>query len=195
MAGRVGPIQTYTIIGTQKWMLRNLDVITYRNGDTIPQVTDPTEWSSLTTGAWCYYNNDPANGDIYGKLYNWYAVNDPRGLAPEGYHVPNNDDWTTLINTLGGFVVAGGELKEAGTSHWAAPNTGATNSSKFTALPGGSRDFFGTFDLINLNGFWWSSTEGSATSALSFFMSYNFTNVSFYYPNTTLGFSVRCIKD
>jgi uncharacterized protein (TIGR02145 family) len=83
-------------------MRENLDVVTYRNGDIIPQVTDPSLWSSLTTGAWCYYNNDANNGGIYGKLYNWYAVNDPRGLAPEGWHVPTDEEWETLTNKLGG---------------------------------------------------------------------------------------------
>src|SRR5665647_2153473 len=132
-------------ICTQVWMLKNLDVSTYRNGDLIPEVTDQTAWATLTTGAWCYNNNDPAVGVIYGKLYNWYAVNDPRGLAPTGWHVPSDAEWTTLSTCLGGDAVAGGAKKETGTTHWTSPNTGATNSSGFTALPGGLRDRTGPF--------------------------------------------------
>ena len=95
-------------IGTQKWMSKNLDVAFYRNGDVIPQVTDPTAWAALLTGAWCYYNNDSTQGNKYGKLYNWYAVNDPRSLAPQGWHVPSDAEWTILETTLGGSPVAGG---------------------------------------------------------------------------------------
>ena len=136
MAGRIGPNAFgVTSIGTQIWMTRNLTVSQYRNGDIIPEVTDPAAWAALTTGAWCYYNNDPANGPIYGKLYNWYAVNDSRGLAPNGYHIPTTTEWTTLTNTLGGLSLAGGDLKEAGITHWSDPNTGATNNSGFTGLP------------------------------------------------------------
>jgi uncharacterized protein (TIGR02145 family) len=160
MAGRIGPpTNSSVIIGTQTWMLRNLDVITYRNGDSIPQVTDPTQWSGLTTGAWCWYNNDSANGAVYGKLYNWYAVNDSRGLAPAGYHIPTASEWQTLTNALGGLSLAGGDLKEAGTTHWSDPNTGATNNSGFTGLPGGNRGAFnGTFSNINNIGYWWTSS-------------------------------------
>ena len=142
------------VIGTQQWMEKNLDVLTYRNGDIIPQVTDPTAWAALTTGAWCYYNNDVANGAIYGKLYNWYAVNDPRGLAPTGWHVPSDAEWTTLETTLGGDPVAGGKMKVAGTTRWTTPNTGATNESGFAGLPGGTRNNNGTFSNVGSNGYW-----------------------------------------
>src|ERR1035437_8570614 len=127
-------------ICTQVWMLKNLDVSTYRNGDLIPKVTTTTAWDALTTGAWRWCNNDPAMGVIYGKLYNWYVVNDPRGLAPTGWHVPSDAEWTTLSTCLGGYAVAGGAMKETGTTHWTSPNTGATNSSGFTGLPGGGRN-------------------------------------------------------
>jgi len=90
------------VIGSQLWMAENLNVSHYRNGDSIPEVTDPEQWAKLTTGAWCYYNNDPEMGVIYGKLYNWYAVNDPRGLAPNGWHIPNDNERNTMINFLGG---------------------------------------------------------------------------------------------
>ena len=110
-------------IGNQVWATTNLNVTTYSNGDPIPEVKDPSEWKTLTTGAWCYYNNDPANGTKYGKLYNWYAVHDPRGLAPAGFHIPSDAEWTTLITYLGGESVAGGKLKQAGMYNWISPNT------------------------------------------------------------------------
>lgn len=182
-------------ICAQVWMTKNLDVTTYRNGDAIPQVTDPTAWANLTTGAWCYYNNDAANGPIYGKLYNWYAVNDVRGLAPSGYHVPSDGEWTILETCLGGPSLAGGAMKEAGLMHWISPNTGATNSSGFAGLPGGNLNGIGTFDLIGNNGYWWSSTELDNTVAWDRFLYYNNSNV--YRANNlkTNGFSVRCLRD
>ena len=193
MAGRIGPLPTI-IIGTQKWMLRDLDVTTYRNGDPIPEVTDNTQWANLPTGAWCYYNNDPANGDIYGKLYNWYAVNDPRGLAPIGWHIPSDVEWGILITTLGGFNAAGELLKETGTSHWAAPNLYSTNSSRFTALPGGWRTNSGTFSNISFSGFWWTSFQNSV-DALLLYLIYDSPSVYGGYFSKRYGSSVRCIKD
>lgn len=124
-------------IGNQVWMAENLNTSHYLNGDSIPQVQDKAEWVALTTGAWCYYQNDAENGKTYGKLYNWYAVNDPRGLAPEGWHIPTDAEWIALIDYLGGTNVAGGKMKQIGTVHWISPNLGATNESGFSALPGG----------------------------------------------------------
>ncbi|MDT3740724.1 MAG: fibrobacter succinogenes major paralogous domain-containing protein [Candidatus Kapabacteria bacterium] len=183
-------------IGSQIWMCRNLDVDHYRNGDSIPQVTNPTQWANLKTGAWCYYNNDPANGAVYGKLYNWYAVNDPRGLAPAGWHVPSDAEWATLISYLGGDIVAGGKMKETGTMHWLSPNEGATNSSSFTALPGGCRVVSsGGFFSLRYGGFWWSASEYDEANAwVSYLDYYNTNNVS-YYDDKVFGFSVRCVKD
>ena len=141
-------------ICSQVWMLKNLDVSKYRNGDDIPQVTDATTWANLTTGAWCYYENNTANGTVYGKLYNWFAVNDPRGLAPSGWHIPSQAEWVTLQNCLGNDP--GGKVKETGTAHWNPPNTGATNSSGFTALPAGSRsNSNGVFEGIGGGTTWW----------------------------------------
>ncbi|MFA6572071.1 MAG: fibrobacter succinogenes major paralogous domain-containing protein [Bacteroidota bacterium] len=180
-------------IGTQVWMKRNLDVDHYRNGDPIPEVQDSIAWSKLTKGAWCYYNNDPAIGAIYGKLYNWYAVNDSRGLAPEGWHVPSKDEWQELENSLGGENLAGGKLKETGTVHWNSPNTGATNEKGFSALPGGCRGYYGPIGQI---AYFWSST-GEEYLSLSWFRTlknYNATfEKGFYYKER--GFSVRCVKD
>lgn len=152
------------IIGTQTWMKKNLDIVTYSNGDPIPEVRDNATWGKLTTGAWCHYNNDPANDAIYGKLYNWYAINDPRGIAPEGWHVPGNDEWYTLGNYLGGYEEAGGKLKQSGTAYWKDPNSDASNSSGFNAVPGGYR-IGSWFDELGKSGGWWTATEAGAAMA------------------------------
>jgi len=182
-------------IGGQTWTLKNLDVASYRNGDPIPEVQAASTWSNLTTGAWCYYENNTANGTTYGKLYNWYAVNDPRGLAPNGYHIPTDAEWTTLTSYLGGTVTAGGKMKEAGTSHWLSPNTGATNSSGFTGLPGGIRYTDGGFTSIGAEGDWWSSSEnGTSYASCRNLNGYNGSVCSFNFYKRN-GFSVRCLRD
>lgn len=194
------------LIGTQEWTNCNLDVTTYANGDTIPQVTDPTAWAALTTGAWCYYDNDSANGTTYGKLYNWYAVNDPRGLAPVGYHVPTDAEWNTLIGyldssynpTIFGIqsTIAGGKLKETGLCHWNTPNTGATNERVFTALPGGYRFALdGVFSGLDLQGVWWSSSAYNIDSVFYRSMFYNDGNAYRASFDKENGCSVRLIKD
>lgn len=183
------------LIGTQEWTNCNLDVTTYANGDTIPQVTDPTAWAALTTGAWCYYDNNSANGTTYGKMYNWYAVTDPRGLAPTGYHIPTLVEFDTLITFLGGETVAGGKLKETGLCNWLTPNTGATNESSFTGLPGGYRDNNGVFGEISNYGLWWSSVETVTAFANYLLLGYNNSNAFIYVNSKTFGFSVRLIKD
>ena len=183
-------------IGAQIWTLKNLDVTTYRNGDPIPQVTDLTAWGNLTTGAWCYYDNDPNNGAIYGKLYNWYAVNDPRGLAPQGWHVPTETEWTTLINYLGGASVAGGKMKSTGTTYWGSPNTG-TNSSGFSALPGGLREADGASSFGNgAYGFitMWSSTPLNASTSRNFYIATG-NGIFLFAGNIKRGKTVRLVKD
>lgn len=188
-------------IGKQVWKIRNLTTNHYRNGDHIPQVTNAKKWASLTSGAWCWYNNDSATyAATYGKLYNWYAVNDPRGLAPEGWHIPSDAEWATLTDYLGGALLAGGKMKstgtiEAGNGLWHDPNKRATNSSGLTGLPGGVRDYNGFFYDDGYDGFWWSSTEYNSTSAQYLALSYDAGIVGrteHYKPN---GFSVRCVKD
>jgi uncharacterized protein (TIGR02145 family) len=183
-------------IGTQVWTGCNLNITTFANGDPIPEVSDPTAWAALTTPAWCYYNNDPTNNLSYGKLYNWYAVNDPRGLAPTGYHVPSDAEWTTLTTFLGGLSVAGGPLKQTGTCFWNSPNTDATNSSGFSALAGGVRDSFGAFSNFGFNGNYWSSSLLPSTDyyyrqlhSFDGIVNRNYGNVE------KLGFSVRVIQD
>jgi len=182
-------------ICNQIWTTKNLDVATYRNGDPIPQVTDPTQWANLTTGAWCYCNNDAANGPIYGKLYNWYAVNDLRGLAPLGWHLPSDVEWTLLETCLSGSSVAGGPMKEAGLTHWLSPNAGATNSSGFAGIPGGLRDYNGTFGNIGAFGGWWSSTENNASGSWGRGLYYGSGDVGRLDNSKSIGFSVRCLRD
>jgi uncharacterized protein (TIGR02145 family) len=191
MSGTTGP---RGIIGTQRWMTRNLDVDTYRNGDSIPYVSDPGIWFSLTTGAWRYYNDDPANDVIYGKLYNWYAVNDPRGLAPIGWHVPTETEFNTLRTFLGGSSVAGGPLKAIGTDYWTSPNTGATNRSGFNAL-GAGYYIDGANIFLKTQTYLWSTTQNSASEGISI----NLTNTSNSITNSVIlkraGASVRVLKD
>jgi uncharacterized protein (TIGR02145 family) len=186
------------VIGNQQWMKENLDVMTYRNGDVIPHVTDATEWAGLTTGAWCWYNNDPLNGAIYGKLYNWYAVNDPRGLAPQGWHIPTDTEWTTLSILLGGASEAGGKMKTTGTTRWNTPNTNATNESGFAGLPGGSRNNETGAFSVGSTGYFWSATQDLSNTNLPayYYGLYDFTGVLFRGVFIKkFGISVRCIRD
>jgi uncharacterized protein (TIGR02145 family) len=197
------------IIGTQEWTVKNLDVSRYRNGDIIPEVKDHKKWVELKTGAWCYYNNDPENGKIYGKLYNWYAVNDPRGLAPEGFHIPTDSEWTILTDYLGGEYLAIGKLKETGTAHWNSPNYEATNTTRFTALPGGSRwdQIYGEFYTQNEEFKWigehcsfWSTTENIESECCSWIRvlhhKYIHQDVGRrIHDGKKSGLSVRCIRD
>jgi len=181
-------------IGIQTWMAENLNVSTFRNGDPIPQAKTDEEWKKAGDNeqpAWCYYDNDPANGAKYGKLYNWYAVIDPRGLAPEGWHVPSDAEWTKLTDFLGGEV-AGTKMKS--TSGW-AENGNGTNTSGFSGLPGGYRYYNGSFDDVGGDGNWWSSTEDLTGNAWYRYLNYLNGNVYRYDSNKKNGFSVRCLRD
>ena len=196
-------------IGTQTWTSKNLEVTKYRNGDVIPQVVQDTTWASLTTGAWCYYENKAENGTIYGKLYNWYAVNDPRGLAPKGYHIPTDAEWTILTDYLGGDTIAGTKMKS--TSGWDNNGNGTnTKTSGFSGLPGGSRYTNGRFNKYSDygdTGIWWSSSE--------YEYDYDHTDIETIEPTSWClrsmlnergeafrdrgtereGYSVRCLRD
>jgi uncharacterized protein (TIGR02145 family) len=176
-------------IGNQIWMLENLNVTTYRDGTPISEVSNQTTWDNLSTGGWCNYSNDPSFASIYGRLYNYYAVVDSRGLCPSGWHVPNNEEYNVLANFLGGNV--GGKMKSAG---FVTPNTGATNSSGFTALPGGWRQT-GSFSSEGNAGMWWTSTEVTGTTAHSRTLSSSFSDFYVHSYNKKWGASVRCIKD
>ena len=147
------------IIGSQTWMKENLKTTKYRDGTSISYITSNSSWQNTTSGAYCNYDNNSSNSNIYGRLYNWYAVNNSKKICPTGWHVPTDADWNIFINYLGGENVAGGKMKEAGTVHWYT-NTGGTNSSGFTALPSGYRfPNGGAYEGINYQTYFWSSTS------------------------------------
>ncbi|MCP3999383.1 MAG: hypothetical protein GY727_00515, partial [Gammaproteobacteria bacterium] len=173
-------------IGTQCWMAENLNYDQNTFGDD-----------------WCYDNNS-SNCDTYGRLYNWAAVmqgasssnanpSGVQGVCPDGWHMPSHAEWTELTDYLGGLSVAGGKMKETGTTHWLSPNTGATNSSEFTGLPGGFRNYTGGFNNFSAGGYWWSSTETSGAWRSSLY--YNVGTVSWSNMNKQFGYSVRCLRD
>jgi uncharacterized protein (TIGR02145 family) len=189
-----GNVYHTVLIGTQRWMVENLATTRFNDGTSIPFVGDNGEWSKLAAPGRCWYNNDGGTyGPAYGALYNWYAVHTGK-LAPVGWHVPSDEDWTTLTSYLGGETEAGRKLKEAGTAHWQSVNQ-ADNSSGFTALPGGSRSGSGSFSYIGYYGYWWSSTEYTPTSAWVRSLGIDYTDVHRNYYRNTDGYSVRCVKD
>ena len=190
-----GNIYETVQIGEQIWTTTNLKVTHYRNGDPIPTGLSNSSWSSTNSGAYAVYDNNESNADTYGYLYNWYAVDDSRNIAPEGWHVPTDDEWQTLIDHLGGSSVAGGKMKETGTSHWNSPNTGATNESGFTALPAGYRNYAGYYDYMGNYGYFWSSTELSSHHAWNRILYYYYSEVGRYYYYKKSGFTVRVLKD
>jgi uncharacterized protein (TIGR02145 family) len=150
-------------IGSQIWMAENLRTTIYRNGDPIPEITDSLTWINLNTGAYCNYNNTERTDTIctYGRLYNWFAVNDARNIAPEGWHVPSLDEWLTMVEYLGNDTIAADKMKETGSLHWKKGwNEKATNASGFTAIPGGYRPK--GFVSMGEFGYWWTATEGGA---------------------------------
>jgi uncharacterized protein (TIGR02145 family) len=187
-------------IGNQLWMAENLKVTHYRNGDEIPNRTDDDEWDSAS-GGYCNYDNDAANAEIYGHLYNWFAINDSRKLAPEGWHVPTDEEWQKLIDFLGGDAVAGGKMKSVGSLEdggdlWQGSNKSATNESGFTALPGGYRYNHGDFDGIGDMSYFWSATESNAGNAWYRYLYYGKSNV--YRDDSgwkQAGYGVRCVRD
>ncbi|RQV93692.1 MAG: hypothetical protein EH224_11915, partial [Calditrichaeota bacterium] len=190
-----GNIYIVTKIGDQWWMAENLKVTHYSNGDSIPNVTDNSEWGGLTTGAYCNYNNDSTNVPTYGRLYNWYAVDDSRNIAPAGWHVPTDSEWQIMVEYLGGSTVAGGKLKESGTTHWFSPNTGATNESGFSALPGGYLNSDDTFLDMGYYGHWWSSDDYSSSGAWKRLLNYIGSDLGRYKDDKRHGFSVLCVRD
>ena len=184
----ISKAQTVTI-GTQVWMTKNLDVSTFRNGDSIPQVNTNEDWVKAREKkqpAWCYYENDPANGAKYGKLYNWYAVNDPRGLAPKGYHIPTDAEWKKLAKSLGGNKKAGEKMK--------ITEEYGTNSSGFSGLLGGMGTGY-EFNWKGGYGFWWSATEANEDQAKLRFLRLSDINLGIENDYKGNGFSVRCLRD
>ena len=199
-----GNVYHTVTIGTQTWMVENLKTTRYRNGAIIPNVTDNASWAALTTGACCDYNNTPSNSITYGKLYNWYTVTDSRNIAPVGWHMPTDAEWRILTTYLGGESVAGGKLKEKGITHWSSPNTGATNETGFSALPGGYRDINGMFTYMTFEVDWWTSTRVNtidagvnAITACSQYLKYDITDVNKVHNAHKMvdGLYVRCVKD
>lgn len=188
-------MEKYVKIGDQVWMSSNCDVDKFRNGAPIPHAKTKEEWVSAGENkqpAWCYYENDPENGQKYGKLYNWFAVNDPRGLAPEGWHVPSDKEWTELTDHFGEAQGIGRILKSS--TGWMLPGNG-TNESEFSALPGGFRYDDGTFAIIGISGGWWCSFDATDDSAWARIMGYKSDDVVKDYCKKNEGMSVRCIKD
>jgi uncharacterized protein (TIGR02145 family) len=192
-------------IGNQVWMAENLKVTKYNDGTIIPNVISTTTWTGLTTGAYCDYNNIPSNAVTYGRLYNWYVVdnnaatkavsNGGKNVCPIGWHMPSNEEWKTLTTYLGGEAVAGSKLKEAGTSHWQSPNTGATNETGFTGLPSGYRLGYGTFTEFGINGYWWSSSENSASAGYNRLINANTLVMNTGAFTKRTGQNVRCLRD
>jgi uncharacterized protein (TIGR02145 family) len=179
-------------IGTQWWFAENLQTTQYNDGTSISNVTNDSAWVALTTGAYCWYDNNISNKATYGALYNCYAVNTGK-LCPSGWHVPSNTEFITLTTFLGGTNVSGGKMKS--TTGWNSPNTGATNESGFSGLPGGTRYYNGAFDGVGNYGNWWSSTESSTTYAWGRHLDYDYTYVIRTNLNQGSGLSVRCLRD
>jgi uncharacterized protein (TIGR02145 family) len=181
-------------IGDQCWFSENLRSDHYRNGDAIPGDMDNATWSGTSAGAQAYYLGEAVNLSEYGRLYNWYAVDDARGLCPSGWHVPSDDEYTALTDFLGGESVAGGKMKETGTAHWNSPNTGATNSSGFTGLGSGFRSSSGGFIFLLGKGYFWSSSP-SGGYAWGRILNYSYASVLRSSYNRRSGFPVRCVQD
>lgn len=184
-------------IGEQIWMVENFKCTHFQNGEKINNVTDDKEWLNLTSSAYCNYENDSSYVKTYGRMYNWYAVNDERNLCPLGWHIPSHEEWTTLINFLGGRDHAGSKMKEKTDKHWMYDfNTRSDNSSGFTGLPGGLRSEGGSFFAVKGSGLYWSATESDETSAWMIFLgSYDNDVVETMSGDKYEGYSVRCIKD
>jgi uncharacterized protein (TIGR02145 family) len=205
MTDQDGNVYKTITIGTQTWMAENLRTTKYRDGSVIPNITDSTAWTNLTTGAYCNYNNTKNADTIatYGRLYNWYAATDSRNIAPSGWHVPTDTEWKTLEMFLGMTQTQadetgwrgtdqGNQLKETGDTHW----YGGTNSSGFSALPGGYRSYdYGTFYFLKYSGLWWSATELNWAYAWFRTLVSSIGNDYRRFHDKKDGFSVRCLRD
>ncbi len=202
-----GNVYHTLVIGSQEWMIDNLRTATFANGDPIPEIPDNLNWINATNAAWCSYSNDTSYQAPFGKLYNWYATVDSRNICPTNWHVPTDDEWNILIHYFEPWVPGdatgqqslslGGELKSIGTTYFNSPNTGATNSIGFSALPGGFRGNGGLFEEINIVGWWWTLTEDIDYPNSSYYRSVNYSN-AYLYRNSTFkreGLSVRCVRD
>ena len=192
-----GNIYGKVIIGTQVWLTENLKTTKYLNGDLIGTTTPPelNIQDELTPKyQWAYAGNED-EVVTYGRLYTWYVLADSRNICPAGWHVPSDVEWLTLENYLGGYAIAGGKLKETGTTHWTAPNYMASNETGFTALPNGWRHFEDNFVNFSKFGGWWSSTEYTATDAFCNYVGYRSDFVTEEIDNKKCGIAIRCLKD
>lgn len=195
-----GNIYHVVPVGGQSWLRENLAVTRYRNGEAIPNISPDGQWKVLATGAYCSYDNLPANGSTYGNLYNWHALSDSRGVCPSGWHVPSDAEWNELGDFLGGNSIAGGKMKSTGTLEgstglWYAPNTEATNTSGFSGLPGGYRINYGTYYSLGNVGYFWSSSDTATVNAWNYILDANNGGLKRNFNLKTNGFSVRCCKD
>lgn len=201
-----GNIYSTVVIGNQRWMAENLRTSHYANGDPIPYVPDAVQWAGLDSGAWTNYDNDAGYDEIHGKLYNWYTVLDARNVCPSGWHVPTDAEWQELEQHLGMSVTelqaegtrgetanVGGQLKAQ--SLWVGPNTGATNASHFSALPGGRRSSVGAFSTIGTSGMWWTASEYSDAQAWRRILTNNSAGISRDDNSKQNGASIRCVQD
>ena len=197
-----GNVYTFVTIGTQVWMVENLQTTKLNDGTAIPNTTVGTEWRYLATPGYCWYNNDASTyKDTYGALYNWFAVNTGK-LCPVGWHVPLESEWLALIAYSGGGDVAGGKLKESGTAHWTSPNDEATNETGFSAMPGGRRDPIqvftnedGAFEQFGNEGNWWSFLENDYYTGSIMHLFHTSGEVYVFTSSKKSGNSVRCLKD
>ena len=189
-----GNLYPTIVLNGKEWMKKNLDVCKYRNGDIIPQVQNLSQWENLTTGAWCYYSNNTANGPTYGKLYNGYALTDSRGIAPTGWHIVKNTEWNNLVSFLGGSNLAAGKLREQGSTHWFQNQQNTTNESGFTALPSGSIssvNFYSFNNIGSIFSFWVENTPYNNYYSNSI----SINSVQIGNDNPEYGHAIRCVKD
>lgn len=185
-------------IGNQTWMAQNLRTTQFRNGDEIPEVTENADWPALTDAAQSSYENNDNEVFLatHGRLYNWFAATDNRNISPEGWHVPTIQEWETLAATLGGAENAGGQIKEIGEARWNAPNTNADNSSGFTALPSGRREYTdGRFINQGFNTFWWTSSPYNPDYSWYYQVNYDIASLNAANFHKQYGFAVRLVKD
>lgn len=187
------PAADYVNINGTIWSRTNLDVTTYANGDSIQYIADTLQWAAAREGAWCWYENKTGDSISYGKLYNWYAVNDPRGLCPQGWHAATAEEWNNLVTAFGGDSVAAEALKKAG--EWQGPGTKAINNSGFSALPAGNRTIDGLFNGRTNSGVWWTANEADSLSAWARYMNRLHARVGKKAGEKTNGLACRCVKN
>ena len=200
MTDQEGNVYKTIVIGTQEWMAENLSTSVYRNGDVIATGLSTSQWTNTVQGAWAYFQNDASKNCPFGKLYNWYSCVDARELCPTGWHVPTDADWTVLSDYLGGEAIAGGKMKTLGMSDsatglWSAPNSGATNSSGFSGIPGGYRMLQGPYSNLEFIGYYWSSSDFVTLSAYYRYIIYDDVDLTRATGGKGNGFSVRCLRD